>query len=200
MAREGLLAAAATDHQTSWSVVILAVLGSSAVGAIVGGLMTTSLRGRIERDAEWRTRLLDSAAALQTALSDCLLSHGTLVMCLRKAESPSEAELDDARTRWGLVRTNAGLVELLFTRQSATYVTTNDILLLLRDMRRAMNGVMDRMSLQTSRLGVTPESDQTEAVLTIWEDACARFDKFADAVNEHVRSAHLRNRARLRRV
>jgi hypothetical protein len=58
---QGFVAAA---ENPTWAAVILAALGSSALGAIVGGFLTTSLRGRIERDEAWRTRLLDNVAEL----------------------------------------------------------------------------------------------------------------------------------------
>jgi hypothetical protein len=188
----------AAADKALWSAVVVAALGSSALGAIIGGLTTTWLRGRIEGDAEWRTRLLDSAAALEAALSDLLLSHGKLAKSLRKAEQPSETDLDDARANWRLAKAAAGLVELLFTRQSSTFVTANDVLLLVRDMRWAIGGQMDLLSPQTLMLGITRETDRTEAALRSWDAACTRFDTFADAVNEHVRSAHLRKRLRLR--
>jgi hypothetical protein len=47
----------------SWSAIVVAVLGSSALGAIVGGMITTRMRGRIERDEAWRTRLVDASEA-----------------------------------------------------------------------------------------------------------------------------------------
>jgi hypothetical protein len=57
----GLTFVAAAAGATSWSAIVLAVLGSSAVGAIAGGYLTTRLRGTIERDEAWRTRLIDCA-------------------------------------------------------------------------------------------------------------------------------------------
>ncbi len=52
----------------SWSAIVIAVLGSSAVGAVVGGVITTRMRGRIERDEAWRTRLLDASEAFLVQL------------------------------------------------------------------------------------------------------------------------------------
>ena len=190
----------ATVDRVTWSAVIIAALGSSAVGAIVGGLITTWLRGRIEGDAEWRTRLLDSAAALADALSDLLLSHGNLAMSLQRAEQCSETDLKDAVAKWALARRAIALVELLFTTQSEVFARASDIMILVRDMRRAIAGDMDRLSDLTLALGVTSETDQTEAALTAWNAASARFDTFTAAVNEHVRSAHLRKRIGLHRA
>lgn len=44
------------------------MLGSSALGAIAGGYLTTRLRGDIERDEAWRTRLVDCADAFLAQL------------------------------------------------------------------------------------------------------------------------------------
>ena len=54
---------------TSWTGILLAVLGSSALGAVAGGYLTTRLRGGIERDEAWRTRLIDAADSFLTQLS-----------------------------------------------------------------------------------------------------------------------------------
>jgi hypothetical protein len=60
------LAAATTS--VSWPALVIALLGSSAVGAIVGGYITTRLRGRIEREEAWRTRLVDASEEFLTHL------------------------------------------------------------------------------------------------------------------------------------
>lgn len=65
----------AASNSIGWTGIVLAVLGSSAVGAVVGGIITTSLRGRIERDEAWRTRLIEAADEYQAAMSGALLAY-----------------------------------------------------------------------------------------------------------------------------
>lgn len=59
---------------TGWAAITIAALGSSAIGAIVGGSLTTWLRGRIELDEAWRTRLIEVADAFLTPLSKAYLA------------------------------------------------------------------------------------------------------------------------------
>jgi hypothetical protein len=194
------LAFVVAADKVTWSAVIIAAFGSSAVGAIVGGLITTWLRGRIEGDAEWRTRLLDSAAALEAALSDLLVSQRNLARSLRHAEQPSPTDCEDAEAKWRLARRAAGLVQLLFGTSSPPFQTANDVLFLARDMNTRIAGETDRLSVQAGEVGVTFTTDQTEAALKLFDAAGTRFNEFADVVNEHVRSAHLRKRIGVRRV
>jgi hypothetical protein len=71
----------AASGGTSWTGIVLAVLGSSAVGAIAGGYLTTRLRGDIERDEAWRTRLIDAADGFLAQLATTLnaIPHSWLV-------------------------------------------------------------------------------------------------------------------------
>jgi hypothetical protein len=54
-------AAAQAQSQTNWAVVLVTALGSSIIGGVCGGLLTTLLRGRIEKDQATTTRLIDAA-------------------------------------------------------------------------------------------------------------------------------------------
>jgi hypothetical protein len=67
----------ANASNPSWAAILLAVLGSSAIGAIVGGYLTTRLRGRIEHDEAVRTRLIDAADAFVDGITSALLAHRT---------------------------------------------------------------------------------------------------------------------------
>lgn len=53
------------------------VLGSSAVGAIVGGYITTWLRGRQERDEAMRTRLIEVADEFVSVMTDAFMAYDT---------------------------------------------------------------------------------------------------------------------------
>ena len=79
----------------SWSAIVLAVLGSSALGAIAGGYITTRLRGDIERDEAWRTRLVDCADAFLAELGRNVnaIPHSWLVA----VEEGKENIRDDGR-------------------------------------------------------------------------------------------------------
>ena len=65
----------------SWSAIVGAVLGSSALGAIAGGMITTRMRGRIERDEAWRTGLVDASEGflLQLDRTTGTIPYGWLV-------------------------------------------------------------------------------------------------------------------------
>jgi hypothetical protein len=67
----------AAAKSTGWTAIVVAVLGSSAIGAIVGGFITTRLRGRIEHDEAWRTRMIDAADEFKQAIADALLAFKT---------------------------------------------------------------------------------------------------------------------------
>ena len=63
----------------TWAAILFAVLGSSALGAIFGGYVTTRMRGRIEREEAWRTRLIEAADNLNGVLARVLRTLGSLV-------------------------------------------------------------------------------------------------------------------------
>jgi hypothetical protein len=63
----------------TWAAILFAVLGSSALGAIFGGYVTTRMRGRLEREEAWRTRLIEAADNLNGALSRVLRTLGNLL-------------------------------------------------------------------------------------------------------------------------
>jgi hypothetical protein len=63
-----------------WAHVAVAALGSSAIGAIVGGFLTTWLRGQIEREEAWRTRLIEAADDVANALSQADLDFNAILI------------------------------------------------------------------------------------------------------------------------
>src|SRR6266550_7927702 len=73
---------------TSWSAVLVAVLGSSALGAVFGGYLTTRMRGRIEREEAWRTRLLEAAEDLNRVLVQGARALGEFLPRAARGELP----------------------------------------------------------------------------------------------------------------
>jgi hypothetical protein len=90
------LIAAAGNGGPSWEAIVVAALGSSAVGAIVGGYVTTRTRGTIERDEAWRTRLVDAADSFLAQLGRTVnaIPHSWLA-----AVEEGEASLRDEEDR-----------------------------------------------------------------------------------------------------
>jgi hypothetical protein len=74
----------------SWTGLVLAVVGSSAVGAVVGGYLTTVTRGRLEREEAWRTRVIEAAVSLNDALVAMMVAAGSLdPLCLARGVASS---------------------------------------------------------------------------------------------------------------
>jgi hypothetical protein len=65
-------AAIIAAETATWVTIVVAVLGSSAIGAIVGGIAQTSLRGTIERREAMLARLIETADTFQAAMTDAL--------------------------------------------------------------------------------------------------------------------------------
>jgi hypothetical protein len=76
----------------TWAAILFAVLGSSALGAIFGGYVTTRMRGRLEREEAWRTRLIEAADNLNGALSRVLRTLGNLLAQATSGVSPLRSE------------------------------------------------------------------------------------------------------------
>jgi hypothetical protein len=71
---------AAAQGGLGWAQVAAAVFGSSALGAVVGGILTTWLRGRIEREEAWRTRMIEAADDVASALSQADLDFNAILI------------------------------------------------------------------------------------------------------------------------
>lgn len=135
-----------------WAGVVTAALGSSAVGAVVGGMLTTWLRGRLEREEAWRTRLIEAADDVATALSQADLDfNAILVRDVAEARRPLR-DLDGTFTKEvaesltasmnGIRRANRFLtrVELLYGRESAAYAGALDAVYGLSGSVRLLEG------------------------------------------------------------
>lgn len=179
-----IAAAASPDGGSQWSLLIVAALGSSALGAIFGGFITTWLRGRIEREEAWRTRLLDSASVLGTELSELMLSAGKVVHSVEKKGVPEPGEIEEVKLAWNRVRTSLTPVQILFGGQSKTALHANGILHAIRDMWRAADGEMDRLASLPA--GLTVDSDPAEGVDVYFKEASESFTKFAAAVHDQL--------------
>jgi hypothetical protein len=148
------LIAAAPD---SWFALVVAALGSSAVGAVVGGLLTTWVRGRFEREEAWRTRLIEAADGLSAATAGALLLGGELVW---EYEQPASALRDKTGklTQSGIARISEvrranndarvllTRVQLLFGGGSATYASANESLSKLRELLALLEGRAEQLS------------------------------------------------------
>jgi hypothetical protein len=111
----------------TWAAILLAVLGSSALGAIFGGYVTTRMRGRLEREEAWRTRLIEAADNLNGALSRVLRTLGSLLGELplrREDRTPTERTAAALESVWALLNEVEVLLshlELLFSADSNVY-------------------------------------------------------------------------------
>jgi hypothetical protein len=181
--------------------IIVAALGSSAVGAIVGGFLTTWLRGRIERDEAWRTRLLESGSALGTELSDVFTAGGRIASDLRRripTDEVAEDKVAELRAAVQAARTALMPVSLLFGRESPTFRDADTIVRLMRDMRRVLEGDMQRVieGGERASLGITSGTPPSDAALALFEAAQSRLKSFADHANDEIRSAQVRRAVR----
>jgi hypothetical protein len=114
----------------TWAAILFAVLGSSALGAIFGGYVTTRMRGRLEREEAWRTRLIEAADNLNGALSRALRTLGNLLAPSGRPPfrsedgtitEPTAAALESV---WALLNEVGVLLshlELLFSADSNVY-------------------------------------------------------------------------------
>jgi hypothetical protein len=170
---------------SQWTLLIVAALGSSALGAIFGGLITTWLRGRIEREEAWRTRLLDSASVLGTELSELMLTAGKVVYSVQKRGEPEPGGIEEVKLAWNRVRTGLTPVQILFGHRSKTARHANGVLHSIRDLWRAAGGEIDRLAEIPA--GLTAESDPAELVDAFFDEATESFTKFADAVHQQLR-------------
>jgi hypothetical protein len=75
----------AADANT-WTGILVAALGSSALGAIVGGYLTTRLQGRHEREEAWRNRLIHATHDLNGVLVQALTTVGGLLVRVESSE------------------------------------------------------------------------------------------------------------------
>jgi hypothetical protein len=171
---------------------IVAVLGSSALGAVVGGTLTTWLRGRIEREEAWRTRLLDAASSLGTDLSQLLLRSALIRTRLdggdrwnpeEEASTPLMHAYKEQGDAWDRVRISLTPVQILFGSSSDTFRSANLVLLLLADMRRALRGETDRLHVA---LTYTDATDSTEVAIDCYQAAVREFDRFTGSATAHI--------------
>jgi hypothetical protein len=118
-------AALAQTAADSWGTIALAALGSSALGAIVGGLLTTWFRGRFEREEAWRTRLIDAADSLSAAMANTLLLGGELLWDYeQEAAALRDAKgnlTESGRERAREVRHSNNAARVLLTRVQLLY-------------------------------------------------------------------------------
>lgn len=140
------LAQAASGESSPWLAVILAALASSALGAVVGGLLTTWYRNRLEREEAWRTRLIEAADDFAVAQHKAIGAFHEALYDL--ASRPQGIRTDDGHlTPWakrttatasetvGYAATLVSRLDLLFGPDSAV---ARDALRSIGDLRLAM--------------------------------------------------------------
>lgn len=122
----------AQSNTPTWGAILFAVLGSSALGAIFGGYVTTRMRGRLEREEAWRTRLIEAADNLNGGLVRALRPLGNLLANASRGELPLRSK-DGTLTEhtaavltsvWALLdelEVSLSHVELLFSNDSDVY-------------------------------------------------------------------------------
>jgi hypothetical protein len=106
-----LLPAAASEAGTDWAVVLVTALGGSLLGGVVGGLLTTWLRGQIEKNEAWRTRLIDAADSYCGQRMQAFLAASD---CLEFLESPDDEAWDSDRD----IPLDRGLAEIAKARDA----------------------------------------------------------------------------------
>jgi hypothetical protein len=186
----GLLAQAA-DSGTNWTELLITALGASLVGGVLGGTLTTWLRGRIEREEAWRTRLIEAADDFMKLSSKAGLQGGA---CLHRFQDPAEDMMHDDGTV-----TDAGPAALQLARDANTEARIGSLRIGLlfgpsSDARRAANLLVGslRSSLNTLEgvpLGVPvlPDSGVERVAL-----AQHFLSEFEDALPTFMEAVHRR--------
>jgi len=132
-------------EKTSWAGILVAALGSSAIGAVFGGYLTTRMRERFEREEAWRNRLIDAADDYNKRLVDALWKLGGLLPSaargnrqLRTGDELAEetkAVLDSVADCLHDAEVRFGHMELLFRADSPVVVHGLRVLELLQRSR-----------------------------------------------------------------
>lgn len=171
----------------TWAAILFAVLGSSALGAIFGGYVTTRMRGRLEREEAWRTRLIEAADNLNGALSRVLRTLGSLVgsasigeLPLRRDDgTPTERTAADLESVWALLNDVEVLLshlELLFSADSNVYTEGYQT---MRLVQRTAGLLDDRSSAQHLIEAVVAERESPGAGRRLLLDMEPRYlDQF----------------------
>jgi hypothetical protein len=118
--------------ESSWTGILVAALGSSALGAIVGGYMTTRMQSRSGREEAWRTRLIEAADDLDRVLVQTVTLLGTFLGRAERGElrlrtdrgQLTKAVQTDVESAWHLlqdVEVRLGHLELLVGPESDVY-------------------------------------------------------------------------------
>lgn len=184
----------------NWTAILIAALGSSALGAIVGGYLPTRMRGRLEREEAWRTRLIEAADEFYRVLVGELRALGGLIFSVSIGDRPLwqedgtlDSEIADAIKAALQLSDEAEIqlsrIELLFGSPSTVY---QDGFKALHYVDRARGLLEGRKSAQTLVRAVVAErtnagsgadlleqegqGDAVEPLLRIWAAAARRSD------------------------
>jgi hypothetical protein len=202
-----LVVAAAGDASAGgWIGIIVAALGSSAIGAVVGGLITTWLGGRIQREEAWRTRLIEAADDLGCDLAEALLEVGRVIgeaerfgLAIREAGKPTGAVIQrvaEVRTKINRGRVRLSRVGLLFGADSPTYDRAVEVVNGLIAANHVLYANEQVVKTANARIG-SPEApatiDLADPESTIaWanvfhRDSAASYDGFTDVTHAALR-------------
>lgn len=184
-------ASQATQSETNWGVVLVTALGGSIIGGVCGGLLTTWLRGRIERDEAWTTRLIDAA---DTYCEKRITAHVTASDALEvlqtddtawdvqnnKPFARGEEEIKKMSDAEDAAEVAFERVRLLFGSDSAAAARGRETVTNAKQMVRALKGQ-----------GTSPEGSLANPIAVKWTlSDMGRLDAARQAFNQ-ARSAHL---------
>lgn len=201
--------AAAAD---SWTGILLAVLTSSAIGAVVGGYLTTLTRGRIEREEAWRTRLIDAADDFNQYLVTTLRQIGDWLpevanghLSLRDTtgtlDNDMRSIIKDARKQLAEVETASARVVLLFGGAETSEIAFRSMrlerfALRLLEWDEEMIHVVEAVISERTNPGssvkrfgnMNPELSNTRSILTQTEEANPhlRQDEFVKTDDQNL--------------
>lgn len=177
-----------SPQTTDWSVLLVSALGASFVGGVLGGTLTTWLRGRIEREEAWRTRLIDAADDFMEKSAQTLLLGGQSIHYFSERSDRGFRTPDGDVTPAGLdwlakvrtanleARVAALRIGLLFGPGSRATNVSNSIVQKVRMGLNLLEGVEE-----------APADETPIDAAEFWiEEARTDVDRFSEAVHERL--------------
>jgi hypothetical protein len=175
---------------TDWADLLLSAFGASIIGGLLGGLLTTWLRGRIEEKEAWRNRGIEAADEFMKLSGHTALLVGDL---LRVCEDPHSGligadgspsprcrkEIQAARDANAEARIASNRIPILFGMDS--------------DVADAARKIIQSTGLVLSTLEGAPEGRTVPEDMTRLEFACEILNLTTNvAYSEFVDSTHHR--------
>jgi hypothetical protein len=176
------------ESGAGWAAVLASALVASFVGGVLGGTLTTWLRGRIEREEAWRTRLIEAADEFMKTTAHSMLLGGQCLHYFGEPESPAYAQdgsLTNDGREWIMkvrdanreARIAALRIALLFGNSSSTSVAADEMVTAVR------------LTINTLEGDVEPPDgkEPVEAAEAFFSSTEPAFQAFADAANRQFR-------------